>query len=145
MRKTTEARVLAVQALYQFDVRGPAFQKELVEFLKGSTERPEVAGMAEELFYGCLDNRDAIDAVLAEAAENWDLSRMAIVDRAILRLGAFEMVHKSDVPPKVAIDEAVRLAKKFSTAESGAFVNGILDRVMALRHKKPKPVPGGAS
>ena len=131
MRKTTAARILAVQALYQHDLRGPAFVKELGEFLTGSAKDADVIAMAEDLFHGCVDQRDKVDAALASAAEHWDVTRMAAVDRAILRLGAYELLHRPDVPPKVAVDEAIRLAKKFSTAESGAFVNGILDRIMA--------------
>jgi N utilization substance protein B len=131
MRKRTAGRILAVQALYQWDLRGAAFLKELPDFLEGSSEDPDVAALAEELFRGCAEHREEIDARLAASAEHYELARMAAVDRAILRLGAYELLHRPDVPPKVAIDEAIRIALKFSTAESGAFVNGILDRVMA--------------
>jgi N utilization substance protein B len=131
MRKRTAGRILAVQALYQWDLRGAAFLKELPDFLKGSSEDPDVVALAEELFRGCAEHREEIDARLGASAEHYELARMAAVDRAILRLGAYELLHRPDVPPKVAIDEAIRIARKFSTAESGAFVNGILDRVMA--------------
>ena len=80
---------------------------------------------------GVEEHSEEIDASLGASAEHYDLARMAAVDRAILRLGGYELLHRPDVPPKVAIDEAIRIAQKFSTAESGAFVNGILDRVMA--------------
>ena len=131
MRKTTAGRILAVQALYQWDLRGAHFFQELPEFLRSATENAEVIALAEELFHGCAEHREELDAALAAAAEHYDLSRMAAVDRAILRLGAYEILLRPDLPPKVAIDEAIRIAKKFSTAESGGFVNGILDRVMA--------------
>jgi N utilization substance protein B len=131
MRKTTAARILAVQALYQWDLRGALFLKELPDFLRGSSEDADVIALAEELFHGCAEHCEEIDGALAACAEHYDLSRMAAVDRAILRLGAYELLHRSDLPPKVAIDEAIRIAQKFSTAESGGFVNGILDRVMA--------------
>jgi N utilization substance protein B len=130
MRKRTAGRILAVQALYQWDLRGVPFLKELPEFLRGSSEDADVIALAEELFHGCAEHREEIDASLGASAEHYDLGRMAAVDRAILRLGAYELLHRPDVPPKVAIDEAIRIAKKFSTAESGGFVNGILDRVM---------------
>lgn len=131
MRKRTAARVLAIQALYQLDLRGETWREELEAFLKSSSKDEEVRLHAEELVEGIRARRDEIDAALTGAAEHWDISRMAALDRAILRLGAHELLHRPEVPPKVAIDEAVRLAKKFSTAESGAFVNGILDRVMS--------------
>ena len=131
MRKRTAGRILAVQALYQWDLRGALFLKELPDFLRGSSEDAEVIALAEELFHGCAEHSEEIDASLGASAEHYDLGRMAAVDRAILRLGAYELLHRPDVPPKVAIDEAIRIAQKFSTAESGAFVNGILDRVMA--------------
>lgn len=139
MRKTTAGRILAVQALYQHDLRGQAFADELQTFLKTSSETPEVALLAEDLFYGFLDHRDEVDAAIAQAAEHWKLERMATVDRAILRLGAYELMFREDVPPKVAINEAIRLAKKFGAAESGAFVNGILDRVMGMNPRKTSP------
>jgi len=130
MRKRTAGRILAVQALYQWDLRGAHFLQELPDFLRGSSEDAGVIAQAEELFHGCAVHREEIDATLGASAEHYDLARMAAVDRAILRLGAYELLHRPDVPPKVAIDEAIRIAQKFSTAESGAFVNGILDRVM---------------
>ena len=136
MRKTTAARVLAVQALYQLDLRGPAFLEGLDEFLRDSSKEAEVIASASALVYGCIEKRDSLDAAITAAAEHWDVARMAAVDRAIIRLGAYELLHRPDVPPKVAIDEAIRLAKKFSTAESGAFVNGVLDKVMVRRAAK---------
>jgi len=130
MRKKTAARILAVQALYQVDLRGKDFLAELDAFLRDSSEDEEVRLFAEDLVKGLLEKQDAVDAAITGAAENWDVSRMAAVDRAILRLGVHELLNRPDVPPKVAIDEAIRLAKKFSTRESGAFVNGVMDKIM---------------
>ena len=84
---------------------------------------------AEPLLRGVLEHRDALDAELAENAANWDLDRMAGVDRNILRLAIYEMLHREDIPPVVSINEAVDLAKKYSTEDSGKFVNGILDKI----------------
>jgi transcription antitermination factor NusB len=137
MRKTTAGRILAVQALYQYDIRGKAFLKEFEDFVKQSGAGPEVAAMGEELFFNCLDRLEETDAAIAQAAQHWKLSRLAAVDRAVLRLGAYELLFKSDLPPKVAIDEAVRLAKRFSTADSGAFVNGVLDHIMNAPRGQP--------
>ena len=102
-------------------------------FLGDSTEDEETLALARTLARGCAEKRDALDARIAAAAEHWDVARMAAVDRAILRLGAYELLYRPDLPPKVAVDEAIRLAKRMSTAESGAFVNGILDRIMTER------------
>ena len=141
MRTKTAGRVLALQALYQFDLRGPAFLKDVPAFLHDAAKDEPSLAFARELVEGWLDRRDDVDARIAEAAEDWDVARMAAVDRAILRLGAYELLHQPDLPPKVAIDEAIRLAKKFSTAESGAFVNGILDRIMTAQARPPTPAP----
>ena len=139
MRKKTAGRVLAVQALYQLDLRGNAFQEVIDEFLEDSAKDEEIRALAAELVHGCVEKRDELDARIAGVAEHWDIARMAIVDRCILRVGTYELLHRPDVPPKVAIDEAIRLAKKFSTAASGAFVNGLLDRIMTARRDSAPP------
>lgn len=84
---------------------------------------------ADPLIQGVLEHRAEIDAVIVKHARNWSLERMAAVDRNILRLAVFEMLHREDIPPVVSINEAVDIAKKFSTHDSGKFVNGILDKV----------------
>lgn len=142
MRTTTAGRVLALQALYQLDLRGKTFLEELDAFLSASAKDPDALVYARELARGCTTRRDELDARIAAVAEHWDVARMAIVDRCILRLGAYELLHRRDVPPKVALDEAIRLAKRFSTAESGAFVNGILDRIMPSREEPEELEPG---
>ena len=80
---------------------------------------------------GVLEHRNDLDAQICKFARNWDLHRMAVVDRNVMRLGIFEMLHREDIPPVVSINEAVDIAKKFSTEDSGKFVNGILDKVKA--------------
>ena len=84
---------------------------------------------ADPLIRGTLENRTEADATIKKYAQNWDLHRIAAVDRNILRLAIYEMLHRDDIPPVVSINEAVDIAKKFSTQDSGKFVNGILDRV----------------
>jgi N utilization substance protein B len=84
---------------------------------------------AEPLIRGAIEKREELDEQICKYAENWDLKRMAAVDRNILRLAIYEMLHRDDIPPIVSINEAVDIAKKFSTHDSGKFVNGILDRV----------------
>jgi len=90
---------------------------------------PEVKAFARELVAGTLGQRGEIDALIATAAENWELSRLAAVDRNILRLAVHELASRPDIPAKVSINEAIELGKRFSTAQSGGFINGILDRV----------------
>jgi transcription antitermination factor NusB len=101
-------------------------------------ESPEPVEFAISLIEGVLRHRQALDCRLAEAAENWSLERMAPVDRVILRLGAYEILH-GDTPDAVAVDEAVDLAKRFGAARSGQFVNGILDHLMpGGKHEQPQ-------
>jgi N utilization substance protein B len=154
LRRRTRAREIAMQALFQFDLRGPEYATEVgssvadvcrTELFAGkefnehgvantmdralnSIER-EVIEFAARLVDGTLQHRDDIDALLQGVTRNWDLRRMAIVDRNVLRMAVFELKFCADVPPKVAINEAIEIGKKFSTANSGGFVNGILDRI----------------
>lgn len=143
MRKKTAARILAVQALYQLDLRGPGFMDGLGEFLREGADDEEVRLFAEDLVRGIQDQMKSVDDAIAAAAKNWELGRLAAVDRAILRLGAHELLNRPDVPPKAAINEAIKLAKMFSTADSGAFVNGVLDRIKTER--LPAAAEGAAS
>lgn len=138
MRKRTRARELALQALYQLDIRGVEVLDDVGRFLGQRESEPEVRDFARRLIDGCWQHRDRLDATIGEVAENWEVRRMAVVDRNVLRLASFELLFLDDVPPKVAINEAIDLAKRYSTADSGAFVNGILDRIRALADEDPQ-------
>ena len=125
-------RELVVQFLYQFDLNGGSLDEALPLFWETQEEAGEMGRtFAEELVRGVMEKRAAIDEKIAKYTENWDLPRIAAVDRNILRLAMYEMLFRDDIPPVVSINEAVDIAKKFSTRESGAFVNGILDRLKA--------------
>ena len=141
MRKRTKARELALQLLYQADVTS-AGVKELVDdffaMAANSEEEPSVRAFATELATSVSDNLVAIDETIAMSATNWQLDRMATVDRNILRLASFELLFRDDIPPKVAINEAVELAKKYGDLESGKFVNGILDKINKDKNPGPK-------
>jgi N utilization substance protein B len=154
MGKRREARERAVQFLFQHDINPP---EDLEAALNQFWETQRAAAIAEEkggatwgqpaelppptaeeaavrlfadpLIRGALDHRDEADALIKKHAINWELHRIAAVDRNILRLAIFEMLHRDDIPPVVSINEAVDIAKKFSTQDSGKFVNGILDKV----------------
>jgi N utilization substance protein B len=129
MATRREAREWAVQLLFQLDLN-PTDKLDAVfgwfwETVEGDKR---TRTFAEELVRGVLLNRERIDAVMAKHAENWDVDRMSVLDRNVLRMALFEMLLRPDIPPVVSINEAVEIAKHFSNAESGKFVNGILDK-----------------
>jgi len=133
LRKRTQAREAALQVLYLLDLLGEGVLGELDAVLRWLLEPtqtdPSVAQFARALVTGTWEQRAELDRRIRSIAEHWDLDRMAVVDRSVLRLAAYELLFGSDVPDKVAINEAIDLAKRFSTADSGAFVNGILDKI----------------
>jgi N utilization substance protein B len=125
----TRSREIALQVLYSCDHEerpDPACWEMTLADVEAS---PEVKAFARELVAGVLGQRDEIDRLISGAADNWDLSRLAVVDRNVLRLSVHELLGRRDIPAKVSINEAIELGKRFSTAQSGAFINGILDRI----------------
>jgi transcription antitermination factor NusB len=132
LRLETLARELALKALYQHDLVEDRTQEDLRAFCLEYGDG-KAAGLAMELLSGCLEHREAVDSVIRETAQNWELERMATTDRNILRLGVFELLFHQQTPPKVAINEAIELAKKYSTENSPTFVNGVLDRIFNTR------------
>lgn len=154
MGKRREARERAVQFLFQFDLnppekldealeqfwqtqraaaiaeeKGAATWGEKTELPPPTAEEAETRLFADPLIRGALEHRDQLDEIIKKHAKNWELHRIAVVDRNILRLAIYEMLYREDIPPIVSINEAVDIAKKFSTQDSGKFVNGILDKV----------------
>jgi len=123
-----KAREIALQALYTIDLMGEA-SGGMEEFVRTEGKRARVIEYALKLVQGALKNIKSIDKKVAQAAINWEISRMAVVDRNILRLGAYELLFCPDIPPKVAMNEAIELAKRFGSKDSGPFVNGILDKL----------------
>jgi N utilization substance protein B len=124
----SKARKRALDILYEADVRGVEPNTALAERI--TLREPPVSEYTVELVEGVQAHRDRIDAILSEYAEGWTVARMPDVDRAILRLGVYELLWRDEVPDAVAIDEAVELAKTLSTGESPRFVNGVLGRVL---------------
>jgi transcription antitermination factor NusB len=158
IRRRTRAREVALQVLFQFDLRGGDYAQQIGRTVaelcrEECQDETDVVEFAVRLVEGTLLHRAEIDQRLQTVTRNWDLRRMANVDRNVLRMAIYELMHCSDVPPKVAINEAIELAKKFSTANSGGFVNGILDRIRidleaekpAVRAAATKPDAAGAS
>jgi transcription antitermination factor NusB len=132
-RKTRE---VALQFLYQLDLHSaddPALHES--EFWSRHPVDEETRVFGDALVRGTKANQGKIDQIISQFAEHWDLERMAVVDRNILRLAVYELLWTEDVPPKVAINEAIEIAKKFGTKESSRFINGLLDRI----HKELRP------
>jgi N utilization substance protein B len=127
--KRTKARERALQALYQIDVAASDIDEALLRFWRSfePAER-DVQELAEQLVRGVHRERRAIDERIEAASTNWRVDRMARVDRNALRLAVYELVH-GDAPVKVIINEAIELGKKYGSESSGAFVNGVLDRI----------------
>jgi len=165
-----EARERAVQFLFQHDLNPPtdldaalgrfwesqraaALQAETTGATWGqppalpppSAKESVVRLFADPLIRGTLEHRDEIDAHIRRIAKNWELHRIAVVDRNILRLATFELMEVLETPMKVVLNEAIELSKRFGTEDSGAFVNGVLDKVGSLLRPQQKPeVRGGA-
>ncbi|MDD5348290.1 MAG: transcription antitermination factor NusB [Candidatus Omnitrophica bacterium] len=135
MRKRSQAREFALQILYQIDITRQEADDACGSFWLSFDQQPdcEVQEFTRQLVKGVMECRHEIDAKIAQYAKNWELERMAVVDRNILRLGGFEIIHRSDIPPKVSINEAVELAKKYSDIQAAKFVNGILDKIKTER------------
>jgi len=136
MGKRRKARELALQLLYQLDLQEESSpEPHLDEFWMRHPVDGEVREFTESLIRGTKLHEAKIDEMISGYAQNWEIERMAVVDRNILRQGIFELLWAEEVPPKVAINEALEVAKKFSTQESSRFINGVLDRI----HKELRP------
>ncbi len=129
MAKRSRARELAVQMLYQQDFNNDVPADAIRAMINEEIVQEELQMFSWSLFIGVMEYRQQLDEHISAAAENWSLDRMAPTDRNVLRLGAYELLH-SDTPPRVVIDEALELAKKYGTAQSSQFVNGILDKLL---------------
>lgn len=138
IRPRTQGREVALKALYQLDVRPDLTDSELELLLRNEARTDEALAFARELVKGTREHLPEIDREVESIAHNWNLKRMAVIDRNLIRLGSFELSFRADIPAAVSINEAVVMAKKYSTKESGSFVNGILDKV-AQRHAHLRP------
>ncbi|MEN6451204.1 MAG: transcription antitermination factor NusB [Thermoguttaceae bacterium] len=139
MSRRSRAREIAFQVLYQDDLNPRGNPAEGDEFIDRRLRGEQLRTFARMLVAGVRRSRAELDERIEKIAANWSLKRMAATDRNVLRLGAFELLH-TDTPPRVAIDEAVELAKRYGSAQSSQFVNGILDRIMHSNDEaNPKP------
>ena len=130
-----KARELALQVLYAMELSGQAAQVSIQRIEDCFRPPDNVWEYASHIIRGVEMHKDKIDEMIQRASEHWKLSRMATVDRNVLRMAVFELMFCIDVPKKVAINEAVELGKKFGTEDSGAFVNGVLDKVASFLEK----------
>ena len=139
MRKRRQARECALKMLYALDIAKDEPKKVIETFW--STTDPmdqEVRSFANSLVLGVSIKRSDIDSILSKHTANWQLGRMAVIDRNILRFATYELVYLDDVPPKVSINEAIDIAKKYGDNESGKFVNGVLDKINKTEGKRAK-------
>lgn len=129
MTRRSRAREVALQLLFQHDLNRRIDRPTLERFVRERLRGEELVPFCLGLYDGVIAHRPDIDRRLSETADNWRLVRMAAVDRNVLRLGAYELLHTAETPPNVALNEAIELARRFGSADSPAFVNGVLDRL----------------
>lgn len=137
MTRRSRAREVALQLLFERDHNPGVERAALEQFARDRLKSDELQAFCLSLYDGVVAHLSDIDQKLAGSAENWRLPRMSTVDRNVLRIGAFELLHGQDTPAAVAFDEAIELARRYGSADSPAFVNGVLDR---LRRESVPPV-----
>ncbi|MBM4129162.1 MAG: transcription antitermination factor NusB [Nitrospira sp.] len=128
--KRRRAREYALQLLFQVEFTGKKIDtRDLEDFWSDKKEEADVKKFTEDLLRGTIEKLGEVDSMIGKVAEHWLMNRMAAVDRNILRLAAYEILYRKDIPSAVTINEALEIAKKFSSLESAPFINGILDRL----------------
>ncbi|NUN92959.1 MAG: transcription antitermination factor NusB [Verrucomicrobiae bacterium] len=145
MNLRRQARQIAIEYLYQRNLAGESdrpVEEDLAALPTAEKHAPSARPFAADLVRGVLARIETLDGKIRQYAQNWSLERIAAVDRAILRLAIYEMLFRDDIPPVVSINEAIDLAKEYSSADSGRFVNGILDRVKLELNRPLRTVAG---
>ena len=130
MGKRRLSRELVIQFLYLTEMNEGEIQNQLQLFWESNPAAEDVQLFTEVILKDVFDHKEQIDVRLEKYSDNWTLSRMTVIDRNLLRMAASEILYSKTVPPKVAIDEAVEIAKRFGSEDSAHFINGILDRVL---------------
>jgi len=139
MGSRTKSRELALQMLFQWEVGQHPPANVLLTFMRGRNLAPDVDSFARSLFEGTVSEVDALDRTIAEHAKNWRTERMGAIDRNILRMALYEMLHHPETPGAVVINEALELARRFASEDSVEFVNGVLDGIWkSLPQAQPK-------
>lgn len=139
MYRRSRGREVALQLLFQLDHNSRVDRAAVENFVRDRLRSEDLRAFCRTLYDGVLAHRKEIDDRLTTAAENWRVARMAAVDRNVLRLGAYEVLFAREDPPAAVIEEAIELARRYGSADSPAFVNGILDRL--LKEDRPAPPP----
>jgi len=130
MRNRTKARECALKILYAVDVRkDPPLECAGAFWENHSSIKGEIREFSAFLIDGVFENKDSIDSTISKYATNWQIQRMPIIDRNILRIATFELLFAGNIPPKVSINEAIEMAKRYGDKDSGKFVNGVLDKI----------------
>ncbi|MBI4495882.1 MAG: transcription antitermination factor NusB [Deltaproteobacteria bacterium] len=132
MSSRRKAREIALQVLYQLDIGRGETREVLDQHWEHFHPSPRIREFCQRLIEGVFRDRERIDQLIEENSEHWTLKRMSAVDRNILRFATFELLRCPDIPFKATLNEAIELAKKYGTEDSGAFINGILDRIHSL-------------
>ena len=135
MRLRSKARAVALSLLYQIEIAKVDYCQALQNYLENYPQKQEVIDFSSLLTEGVVKNLPSIDSFIKKHVKNGEIERMAVIDRNILRMGCFELLFSEDIPPKVAINEAIELAKRFGDIDSPRFVNGILDKIYKMEKK----------
>ncbi|MDD3296020.1 MAG: transcription antitermination factor NusB [Candidatus Omnitrophica bacterium] len=138
MRLRSKAREVALCVLYQVELSKVDCSKALDDYLQNFPQKQEVIDFAALLSQGACSNAEEVNALIKKNVKNWGIERMAVIDRNILRIACFELLFMNDIPPKVSINEAIELAKRFGDIDSPRFVNGVLDKIYKTEGKKDK-------
>lgn len=136
MRRRTIARECALKILYRVDITAETAAEAAKGYWEDYPQSSTIQQFADELAEGTYKNLEEIDSAISKYAENWQIKRMAVIDRNIMRMATCELLYMDDIPPKVSINEAIDLAKRYGDTDSGKFVNGILDKVAKHESKK---------
>ncbi|MBS3905619.1 MAG: transcription antitermination factor NusB [Syntrophaceae bacterium] len=137
MGKRRRSREFALQVLYQLEITKQGALQAIVQLKENFSPEEGEDEFAKRMILGVMERRQEIDRLIEERSENWRLDRMTIIDRNILRIAIFELLYCSEVPPKVTLNEAIDLGKRYGSEESGSFINGILDRIQNEVIRKP--------
>jgi len=137
LRKRKKSRGFALQILYQFDITKQDLSRILTQYQEHFPLKGDKDDFLERLVFGVEKHSQEIDSLIKQYSINWRLDRMSVIDRNILRIALFELLYCEDIPPKVTLNEAIDLGKRYGNEDSGSFINGILDRIQNEVVRKP--------
>ncbi|MFA6281783.1 MAG: transcription antitermination factor NusB [Candidatus Omnitrophota bacterium] len=136
MRLRSKAREVVVHLLYQIEMSKADYKEAFKNYLESYPQKQEVIDFSMMLIDGVMMNMPALDSLIKKYVKNWEIERMAVIDRNVLRMAAYEIIFLDEIPPKVSINEAIELAKRFGDVDSPRFVNGVLDKIYKMESKK---------